>query len=69
MNYINKMLEGVVVKWKPLGDQSLFLVSSGGTPSKSKKEYWDNGTVPWIKSESCNNTSVYSTKHYISELG
>lgn len=25
-------------------------VITGGTPSTAKKEYWDNGTVPWIPS-------------------
>ena len=24
-------------------------VVSGGTPSRSKNEYWRNGTIPWIK--------------------
>ena len=24
-------------------------VVSGGTPSRSKNEYWENGNIPWIK--------------------
>lgn len=32
-----------------------FEVSSGGTPSTSKKEYWDNGTISWIGSNMCQN--------------
>lgn len=44
-------------------------VASGGTPSKAKKEYWDNGDIPWLKSESCNNEPVYSASNYITELG
>lgn len=32
-----------------------FEVTSGGTPSTGKKEYWDNGTIPWIGSNLCQN--------------
>ena len=30
-----------------LGD--IFKISSGGTPDKKKKIYYENGTIPWIK--------------------
>ena len=42
---------------------------SGGTPSKSKREYWENGTIPWLKSESCNNKSIYKANNFITEKG
>ncbi|ARB82699.1 MULTISPECIES: restriction endonuclease subunit S [Yersinia] len=57
------------IEWKTLGDEDLFHIGSGGTPSKSKPEYWDNGTIPWLKSESCNNEPVYLANNFISELG
>lgn len=38
---------------KKLGD--LFLLSAGGTPSTKKAEYWENGTIPWIGSNLCQN--------------
>ena len=44
-------------------------MTSGGTPSTGKPEYWDNGNIPWLKSESCNNEPVYSAKKFITELG
>jgi type I restriction enzyme S subunit len=44
-------------------------VASGGTPSKSKPKYWDNGNIPWLKSESCNNKSVFSASNFITEIG
>ncbi|HOJ37239.1 MAG TPA: restriction endonuclease subunit S [Ignavibacteriales bacterium] len=55
------------VEWKTLGE--VCYVTSGGTPSKSKKEYWENGIIPWLKSEVCNNTSIYSASDFITELG
>ena len=57
------------VEWKTLGDEEFFEVTSGGTPSTGKPEYWDNGNIPWLKSESCNNEPVYSAKKFITELG
>ena len=42
-------------KWKmsTIGDQ--FKVMSGGTPATEEKSYWDNGTIPWIGSNMCQN--------------
>lgn len=57
------------VNWTTLGNEELFHICAGGTPSKSKAEYWDNGSIPWLKSESCNNKPVYFSKDFISELG
>jgi len=57
------------VEWKTLGDENFFEVGSGGTPSKTKPEYWNDGNIPWLKSESCNNVVVYSANHFITELG
>ena len=61
------LLNGHSVEWKTLGE--VCDVTSGGTPSKSKKEYWENGIIPWLKSEVCNNTSIYSASDFITELG
>lgn len=44
-------------------------IASGGTPSTAKKEYWENGDIPWLKSESCNNEPVTFAGNFITELG
>ena len=69
--YRDKLLsfEEGEVEWKTLGDENFFEVGSGGTPSKSKPEYWDDGNIPWLKSESCNNEPVYFANNFITELG
>lgn len=46
-SFIEKLLDGVEVEWKPLFD--VFNLKNGYTPSKSKKEYWENGTIPWFR--------------------
>ena len=37
------------IKW--LSIQDLFNLRNGYTPSKSKSEYWTNGTIPWFRME------------------
>ena len=53
---------------KKYGD--LFELNAGGTPSKQKPEYWDNGTISWIGSNMCQNSVIYENDgNYISEEG
>ncbi len=48
----------------------LFELNAGGTPSKQKPEYWDNGTIPWIGSNMCQNAVIYENDgNYITEEG
>ncbi|ENY7400115.1 restriction endonuclease subunit S [Vibrio vulnificus] len=47
LSYLEKLLDGVDVEWKKLAD--VFQLKNGYTPSKSKKEFWENGTVPWFR--------------------
>ncbi|MBP3140855.1 restriction endonuclease subunit S [Aliivibrio fischeri] len=47
LSYLEKLLDGVEVEWKKLAD--VFQLKNGYTPSKSKKEFWENGTVPWFR--------------------
>ena len=42
---------------KRLGDE--FEVSSGGTPSTKKSEYWDDGDISWIGSNMCQNQILF----------
>lgn len=42
-----------ISKWSTstIGEQ--FNVTSGGTPATGEKAYWENGTIPWIGSNMC----------------
>ena len=44
-------------------------INSGGTPSKKVNSYWQDGTIPWVKSEVCKGEFVYSTDEYMTEEG
>ena len=43
--------------------------SSGGTPSKSIKEYYDGGNIPWLRSGEISQGLIYNTELYITEEG
>lgn len=43
-------------------------VSSGGTPNREKKDYW-NGTIPWITTTLINGNEINAAEQFISEKG
>ncbi|MFH0876202.1 MAG: N-6 DNA methylase [archaeon] len=43
--------------------------SSGGTPLKSKNEYFENGTIPWINSGEVSQGFIYAAEKFITEDG
>jgi type I restriction enzyme S subunit len=44
-------------------------ISSGGTPSRKRNEYWIDGNIPWIKSEQCHDCYISVANEYITDLG
>lgn len=42
-------------------------VSTGATPLRSRSEYYEKGTIPWVTSSSVNNVFITSTEEYITE--
>ena len=47
-----------------------FVIGSGGTPSKTVSEYWENGDIPWIGSNMCQNCDIYDNDgKYITKKG
>ncbi len=53
--------------WKtvPLGE--ICVTSSGGTPKSSNREYYENGTINWLKSGEVVNGYIYATEQKITE--
>ena len=54
-------------EYKKLGE--VCETSSGGTPSKTYTEYYENGTIPWLRSGEVSQGYIYDAEIYISELG
>ena len=42
---------------------------SGSTPSRANNEYWQNGTIPWVKSGEVHNNITLQTEEHITPLG
>lgn len=49
----------------PLGD--VIKTTSGGTPSRKHTEYYNNGTINWVKSKELQGTFISSTEELITE--
>jgi type I restriction enzyme S subunit len=41
-------------------------ISSGLTPLRSNPEFWNNGTIPWLKTEQLGEKYIHDTTEYIS---
>jgi type I restriction enzyme S subunit len=50
-----------------LGDH--FKLSSGGTPSRHNSEYWDSGTIPWVKTTEIDYKLIITTEECITQKG
>ncbi|HAW7948859.1 restriction endonuclease subunit S [Escherichia coli] len=47
LSYLEKLMDEVEVEWLPLS--KVFNLRNGYTPSKTKKEFWANGDIPWFR--------------------
>ena len=43
--------------------------TSGGTPSKTHNEYYEGGTIPWLRSGEVNKMFIYDTELFITDEG
>ena len=41
---------------------------SGGTPSRSNNDFFDNGTIPWVKSGELKNRYITNVEEYITDI-
>ncbi|WP_161939445.1 restriction endonuclease subunit S [Thermosulfurimonas dismutans] len=53
-------------RWVRLGE--VCETTSGGTPSRKKREYF-GGNIPWVKSGELNDSIIFDTEEKITELG
>ncbi|WP_066439279.1 restriction endonuclease subunit S [Chryseobacterium sp. CCH4-E10] len=44
-------------------------VITGGTPSTSKDEYWNNGNIPWLNSGELQQDIITKSSNFITDLG
>jgi type I restriction enzyme S subunit len=71
MNRIEKLIAELCpdgVEWKKLGEVAI-KISSGGTPKTGVHEYYENGNIPWLRTQEVNFCEIYDTEIKITELG
>jgi len=56
-------------KWKTKKIKDFTQVITGGTPTTVKKEYWENGTIPWLPSGDLKNKPIDKAHIFITEEG
>lgn len=44
-------------------------IAAGGTPLRNKKDYWENGDIPWVKIKDIKSKYVSYVEEYITEIG
>lgn len=49
--------------------EEICTIVSGGTPSRSKPDYWNNGNIPWIKIKDMKSKYIDSAEEFITEEG
>lgn len=65
---IKKLLQGQAVEWRALGEVAK-KISSGGTPKTGILEYYNNGEIPWLRTQEVNFNDIYDTGVKIIEPG
>lgn len=57
------------MSWRYLKIEDFCSTGSGGTPSKSKPEYYEGGDIPWIKSGDLKDSTIYDANEFITVAG
>lgn len=55
--------------WLRVRVKHLARLYSGGTPDRENRDYWDDGTIPWLNSGAVNQWLVVEPSEYITETG
>ena len=53
-------------EWVSLGDLGVW--SGGGTPSKQNREFWENGTVPWVSPKDMKSDVISGSRDKITQI-
>ncbi len=69
MKQMETIKSNVGMSWEKVKVQDFALVATGGTPSTTNKEYWDNGNIAWLNSGELNQDIVTQCANYITNKG
>lgn len=55
--------------WEEDNIGSIGVCIAGATPSTKNKDFWENGTIPWLSSGEVNKRKIFDTDKKITQLG
>ena len=58
-------VEEVSDDWEEVELETVIETTSGGTPSRKNMEFYNNGTIFWVKSKELNGTYIFDTEEMI----
>ena len=56
-------------EWNKVNIGSKFEIKTGATPSRKENTYWENGTIPWVKTTELKEVIINETEEYITQDG
>lgn len=62
-----KFVNGLPEGWERKKIDVYYKTCSGGTPSRSKPEYYENGTIPWVKTGEIKDGIIIDTEEHITQ--
>ena len=68
-SYLQNVFENKGDDWEEKKLSELCKTGAGGTPLKSHKDYYENGTIPWLRSGEVNNRSIKKSELLITQKG
>ena len=60
-----ELVDGLPKGWRMGKVKEMYKTTSGGTPSRAKEEYYENGTINWVKSKELNGSFIFDTEEKI----
>jgi len=62
-----ELVDGLPKGWRTGKVKDVYKTTSGGTPSRTKPEFYENGTINWVKSKELNGSFIFDTEEKITE--
>lgn len=62
-----EIIDGIPEGWEKVAFGEIYNTGSGGTPSRKRPEYFEGGSIDWIKSKELKDGFIFSTEEYITE--
>lgn len=69
MVWNEKLKREIPEGWEVAKVKDVALTYSGGTPTSTNRDYYDEGNIPWVNSGDLNSPIITSTSYYITEKG